>query len=176
MSAVTQSDSVEDLKIKDQEALAQLDLGVTQQANKCDSNPPQPDGLGNSRQVVSRAELKTATQLVKSESQDRGFLGISRKSLKILTDIAEGSSHSLHNCYKAKELFAVIKDLGGKLKNIRGSHYTFKLNQHSFVIVKHPRRGMKKLSGTYMMDFKWDLKKAGIKLKSLYELYGKLSL
>ena len=123
MSAVTQSDGVEDLKIKDQEVLAQLDLTVAQQASKCDPHPPRPDGLGKSKRGVSRAELKTATQLVKSESQDRGFLGISRKSLKMLTDIAEGSSYSLHNCYKAQELFAVIKDFfwGGASLKIFGT-------------------------------------------------------
>ena len=90
MPFVTQSDRVEDLK--DQEVLTQLDVTVTQQASKGDSQPPQPDSLVKSRHVVSRAELKTAAQLVKSEPQDGGFLGISRKSLRILTDIAEGTS------------------------------------------------------------------------------------
>ena len=70
MPFVTQSDRVEDLK--DQEVLTQLDVTVTQQASKGDSQPPQPDSLVKSRHVVSRAELKTAAQLVKSEPQDGG--------------------------------------------------------------------------------------------------------
>ena len=71
----------------------------------------------------------------------------------------------LHNKFTADHLMKIVHRLDGKKINIRGSHHTFRLGNHSFIIVKHPKSGNRKLSGTYVLSFKSDLIKANVKIE-----------